>query len=682
MIKKQKIYNFYISLIALLLSTLYLSANRSIDRAVLIAVTIDSSSSERAFILQWDTSDTNAAEYVIGRKLKGENDWLILDTVPSTVNTYRDITDNTSNAYEYMILKSVKDSSYYGYGYIYTGYDVKMLDYRGRAIVVIDETIMEALRYELERYRNDLQGDGYSVSLIKSERAETFNPAAVQRTKRAIDYEISKYPGEEFTLILIGRVPVPYAGNTPWDGHNPDHSGAWPSDVYYSVPSGTFTDMFVYNMRPAREENKNIPWDGKFDQSVIINTEIKSGRIDFYNLPTFEESEIELLRRYFDKNHAFRQARIKPIARALLDDGFGMYTKEAFAATAWMNFSSLLGSDAIDSASYRYDLRDREYLWSYACNQGSYTSVLRAAYSDEFAVHNYNSIFTMLLGSYFGDWDTENNLLRSAIASRPSILAAAWSGRPFWFFHHMALGEPIGYSAMITQNNTNLYKSTGNQGLRGTHINLMGDPTLRMTYAVPPSDLKIASDTKEGDRRKIKLIWKNPTDDVLGFYVYRSTDKTAGFSKLSEELVQGVEFTDEDAPSEDVVYMVRAVKHEGSVTGSYYNLSQGVMIDAGKSSIISSSDNTKNTLDITIYPNPASEKAFALLEYDAQAVLSYEIFNSMGQSILSRSNISLQKGINRVDLSINQIPTLPGGAFLIIFSINGNIYLGKLTVNY
>lgn len=662
-------------------------ADKSIDRAVLISVSIDSATSERAFILQWDTSDTNASGYILARKLKNQQEWYYLDTLPANVNSYRDVPKIASNAYEYMIIKSVKDSSYNGYGYIYTGYDVIMPDYRGRVILVLDETILEVLKYEIERFKDDLIGDGYAVTTIKAERAERFNPGAVQRTKRSIDYAISKYSGEEFTIVLIGRVAVPYSGNTPWDGHNPDHSGAWPSDVYYSVPSGTLTDMFVLNIRPTREENKNIPWDGKFDQSVISKTDIKLGRIDFYNLPAFNESEIDLLRLYFDKNHAFKQAQVRPKLKALLDDGFGMYTKEAFAATAWMNFTSLLGRAAIDSASYRYDLREREYLWSYACNQGGYTSVLHAAYSDEFATHDYYSVFTMLLGSYFGDWDTENNLLRSAIASKPSMLAAAWSGRPFWFFHHMALGEPIGYSTMITQNNSSLYQSTGNQGLRGTHINLMGDPTLRMLYVAPPADLAVRSDVKEGGKRKIKLSWRESNDDVLGYYVYRASDKPSGFVKISGELVDGVEFDDDDAPLEQVFYMVRAVKYERSITGSYYNLSIGRIIDAGSSSIINSiinsSGTTQKDVQITIYPNPTKDNAFAMIENDMPAVLSFKIYNSMGQAISSQENIFLERGVNRVDLGIHQIlPKFHSGVYLIAFNINCNFYLGQLTINY
>ena len=59
----------------------------------------------------------------------------------------------------------------------------------------------------------------------------------------------------------------------------------------------------------------------------------------------------------------------------------------------------------------------------------------------------------MLFGSYFGDWDSTNNLLRAAIATPTYTLTCAWVGRPSWYFHHMALGETIGFSTMLSQNN-------------------------------------------------------------------------------------------------------------------------------------------------------------------------------------------------------------------------------------
>ena len=57
------------------------------------------------------------------------------------------------------------------------------------------------------------------------------------------------------------------------------------------------------------------------------------------------------------------------------------------------------------------------------------------------AVDSLQSVFTFLFGSYFGDWDSPDNFLRAALASG-TILSNAWSGRPLWSMHYMAMGDP------------------------------------------------------------------------------------------------------------------------------------------------------------------------------------------------------------------------------------------------
>ena len=53
-------------------------------------------------------------------------------------------------------------------------------------------------------------------------------------------------------------------------------------------------------------------------------------------------------------------------------------------------------------------------------------------------LHNadYQGVFGMMLGSYFGDWNTQDNLMRSSVANG-KLLTNVWAGRPNWFFHHM-----------------------------------------------------------------------------------------------------------------------------------------------------------------------------------------------------------------------------------------------------
>src|SRR5690606_9502073 len=116
------------------------------------------------------------------------------------------------------------------------------------------------------------------------------------------------------------------------------------------------------------------------------------------------------------------------------------------------------------------------------------------------------------------DWDTQDNFMRAVLATKDYGLTAAWSGRPHWFLHPMGLGEPIGYTARLVQNNTGIYQNQIDSSARGTHIALMGDPTLRMHPVAPASAF---SGTRNGG--VALLTWKASPDTVLGYHVYRAS---------------------------------------------------------------------------------------------------------------------------------------------------------------
>jgi hypothetical protein len=175
----------------------------------------------------------------------------------------------------------------------------------------------------------------------------------------------------------------------------------------------------------------------------------------------------------------------------------------------------------------------------------------------------------MFFGSRFGDWDSQNNFLRASLATPTYTLTSAWAARPNWFFHHMALGETIGFSTRLTQNNNNVLYD-GSFCSHGVHIALMGDPTLRMHPVAPPSALLIATNSSGG----VDLNWNASPDAVTGYHVYRASTASGPFTRLTGALIGETHYTDPVVTSN--VYMVRAVKLETSASGSYYNPSQGI----------------------------------------------------------------------------------------------------------
>src|SRR5205823_5371245 len=180
--------------------------------------------------------------------------------------------------------------------------------------------------------------------------------------------------------------------------------------------------------------------------------------------------------------------------------------------------------------------------WAYGCGAGSFTSIGGLGNSDsyndgtttELMQNDVKAVFTLLFGSWLGDWDSEDDILRSVLALPTYGLTAAWSGRPHWFLHHMALGEPIGFGARLTQNNGpgGLYQNQLNSCAGQIHIALMGDPTLRMHVVAPPAN--IVTKTNAG---RINLDWSPSSDSVVGYHVYGATNANGPFTRLTPKPV-------------------------------------------------------------------------------------------------------------------------------------------------
>lgn len=180
----------------------------------------------------------------------------------------------------------------------------------------------------LSRFVQDLRGDGWQVIRHDINVATS----TVSSVKAILRNEYNKDPENVVAALLFGNIPVPYSGNIAPDGHT-DHQGAWPTDYYYGdMDESAWTDNTVNNSNAARPANRNVPGDGKFDQSLTPTlAEIVVSRVDFSNLTTgWGVSQTELYRRYLNKNHAFRTGAYKPANQTLVDDNFGFFNEEDF----------------------------------------------------------------------------------------------------------------------------------------------------------------------------------------------------------------------------------------------------------------------------------------------------------------------------------------------------------------
>jgi hypothetical protein len=556
------------------------------EYAVRVTATVQTSPPQISLTWAQDSNGTPLS-YDVSRKAVTDTSWGPATTLSGSTTTFVDSSVSVGATYEYQVHKRASD--YDGWGYIYSGINVPLVENRGKVLLIVDNTFASDLSSELMRQQQDLAGDGWTVIRHDISRSDS-----VTSVKSYIQSQYNSDPANVNTVLLFGHVPVPYSGNIAPDEHIPAHKGAWPADVYYGDMDGTWTDRSVNTTSATDSRNWNVPGDGKFDQSTIpSNVELMVGRVDLANMPgmvtwngpaTFP-SELELLRQYLNKDHNFRHVIAYLPRRALIYDGFGDYGGYAFSASSWRNFAPMfgLGNNTYlpNSGTWLDNVHANGYEMAYGCGSGEYNGInglghqgnYNEALTTDLVSADPQANFLLLFGSWLGDWDSQDNFQRGVLATPTYGLACCWSGSPHWYLQHMALGQTIGFGTRLTQNNTavGLYRTQTNTYAHLVHIALLGDPTLRLHPISPPSNL-----TGSTNSTAVFLNWGSSPDSVLGYYVYRGSDPNGPFTRITSSLVSGTGFTDASPPTGTSTYLVRAVKLESTPSGTYFNASQGI----------------------------------------------------------------------------------------------------------
>ncbi len=534
---------------------------------------------------------------------------------------------------------------------------------KGRTILVIDSLISVEAQSQLATLKNDLLASGWFFDELIVKRTD--NPEAI---KGKIQSLLAKGSFENNTVYIIGHVPVPYSGyfsstgtRPPPDGHvegSGNHTGAWPADVFYADFEGIWEDILVKCTTGSQSRHHNIGGDGKFDPSELPGkASVDLGRVDFYDMPAFTESEIELTKEYLERTHKWKMGEIPYVKRALIDNNFGSLN---LASTGYHNFSCLIQKDSIfDNRDYFKSQALGNYLWSYGCGAGSYTSCNGIGNTNNFAQYknkdSFNNIFTILAGSYFGDWDSKNNLLKASLAA--GSLATFWGGIPKWYVHHMGLGKHIGYGARITQNNSNEYfNGNFNASYRGVHIALIGDPTLTMIPVKPVKNVKATS-----QNGKVTLTW-SPSPDATQYEIYRIDTVNRTYIPVNtsgdcQTLIADTFFVDEcNWSSGDYIYGVLAATGTTTPSGMYVNRS--LLTTAVVNHI---NDVVKKAFnEMIFYPNPTNSYLYIRNSNIKSGI--WKVIDVSGRLVKTLTSSNLSEGIN--------LEGLENGLYLVSISDN------------
>ena len=530
-------------------------------------------------VFTWDTQATGVNMGIYRRVMGvtgGTNTWESRGSVAYPTATFTDsIVDGT--VYEYKIDRPtlVSPALNEAASFISVTLDAPIVHNRGTLLLFVDNTFSTSLATELTQLEMDLAGDGWTVQRTDFPRDGVVASGTMvvsgnaPALKAAVQAAYNADPTNVKALYLFGRLPIAKSGDQAPDGHT---ARAEATDGFYGDMTGTWTDTTNYGT------GINVPGDGIYDQSYYpAPVTLMVGRVDMAGMTAYPKEELELLRDYLHKEHAFRTGQRTEVSRTGLWNSGYLWEEENW-------FNPFIGTANMTYAPFKPTLSTTPYL--FAMDFGNYDGT-----STDYTATPNKLIFGVNFGSYKQDFDSNNNTMRALLAQPDWGLTCAWGGRPAWFFHHMAAGLPIGYSALRTMNNNytlagynnanfDYYPNGDYNWLAGyITVNLEGDPTLRLDPVVPPGNVVVTSTGA--------LTWTASTDgSVSGYHVYRSSNQFGPYTCLtSGTLVTGTTYQDASVPAGDVYYQVRSVKTETHTSTSYANTSVGAFVKLNASRI-------------------------------------------------------------------------------------------------
>lgn len=476
-----------------------LSAQDSKNFAVMIETKIDDTGFAPQIVVSWQ-NDTLATKYIISRRDFEDGSFQKLAELSGGANTFSDLDVPYQKTVEYEVEKifTYEKEKISTKSYKAIAWDADLVKREmNKLLILVDYTVVNPIDSIFTQYKQALNKEGWNVIVREVPRVIDFNAKALLSNKELIKAIAKKNP-DLTTVLILGRVAVPYSGDYAPDGHGDMHKGAAPTDAFYAdLDSHNWTDSSVSDIKSDFPRQHNIVNDGKWDQSFIPGkVELAIGRVDLYDLPVFEESEVNLIINYLKKDIDYRTGKLNADNDAILYDGFVGY-KAGFAADGWNNLTALYGRDNVVEKRVREELVKNSYKMVYANAPGAFDNIYDAIYASDIAKTGYKAIHNILFGSFNQDWDSENNLLRSVIASKPMALTTVWGTRPFWTYYKLGLGETFGQVLMSTQNNKIEYSYPSVSYNGGVHISLMGDPTLKIVNKFALKNIEFDYDNDE-----------------------------------------------------------------------------------------------------------------------------------------------------------------------------------------
>jgi hypothetical protein len=604
--------------------------------------------------------EAGSTSFSVFRKVPGTAGWgTAVASLSGSATGWTDTDVAMGVAYDY---KVVRNGGGAATGYVRSGIAIPAEEDRGTLVLLVESGLAGQLSLEVDGVVEELLSDGWWV--IRHDVDATTAPAEVRAqiiADRAADPDVR-------AVYILGHVPVPYSGNINPDGHV-EHRGAWACDAYYGELDGNWTDASVNVPGTAYGYNRNVPGDGRFDQSDLPSAmELMVGRVDLSDLPTLPFTESQLMWYYFNKATRWKRKELTAPSTALLFDDL-QWTGYPLAQSGHMTLSACVGPTQVQEVGGSTDafvdqLAVQPSLWTYHCSTGSqstgtdgqvtFVGTQSGVRTAQLATISAQGIFNMSFGSYFGDWDNQDNYLRALLGSG-NALTHVWSGIPNWFMYPMAMGETIGHATRLSQNNTQQVHSPQNAGWQGQsvtriHMALMGDPTLRQAQVAPPTSLVVVPDGWYAS-----FSWQPSPEPVLGYVIHRIDSLNGGFIRVNPELITGTTFTSSHPFIPGDRYLVRAARLITGNTGSFHALSLGAMARVTGNALVDC-NGTLGGLALPGLPCDDGDAATVNDVYTSECTCAGELTTGVGSANVSGISI-MQRGDALVLRSEESLPS-------------------------
>lgn len=560
---------------------------------------------------------TNSQLYGISRRIAGTSSAFTSIATGVRTNSWQDTSAVAGVYYEYRIDRhpSVPLTEH---PTIVAARDGAPIDYRGRAILIIDQTLTNLLWSDFEAYKRQLAADGWRVTnyfvprhfdsplvncaafdadAISGQRANTNN---MELVKGYIRREYTNNINATNVVILLGHVPIPFSGTLTEDGHavcssatnSADHRGAWVTDSWYGDMTEQWTDS-VTQTNCDLCNHSNLPADGKFDQNIVPlesdgslgKIEVPISRIDFSNLPVYFDSlsvstgsqvEQKLFQRYFSKTLRYRKNQTGFVRDVRSFQGNGAF-HGMIQAHQYLG-ARLSGNERFEKHYQGEDLflASTNYLWGLHGDYGDFAGigynqypVTRQHYSSEIVGPSEfpHAMFMFLDGSYMADWYFTDSIMRVALGLPDTALVLSWGRNHAWKTDRVNAGGPV---CTVVQDTLSSGFTTSSRR------NLLGDPTLREKYVNPVVGFIAA---KSG--ANVVLNWTANSDATAGFRIYRSNSTNSLDWVLVGTAPSGsTSWTGTPTNPSTNSYMIKSAATLNSGSGSYSVLGLGVVLDS------------------------------------------------------------------------------------------------------